>query len=175
MHPDGCFWWQLYFGNFPEWLLLRDSCKDWYQENCPAEDYPPENPSPPKKKIAPYGNSPLWIFPPMKASPCRNYPPRIFPPRKSPPGKITPNEISSLLINHPNERKNKITKFFTLKKAVQYNILIKIAKILFATQMISQKILGLDTFFIEWKKSKNRTKAKIAKCIYLPVAQVKEN
>ena len=28
MHPDGCFWWQLYFGNFPEWLLLKDSCKD---------------------------------------------------------------------------------------------------------------------------------------------------
>ena len=28
MHPGGCFWQQLYFGNFPEWLLLKDSCKD---------------------------------------------------------------------------------------------------------------------------------------------------
>ena len=45
-------------------------------------------------------------------------------PRKLPPGKITPNEILSPLINHTNERKNKVTKFFALKKAVQYNILI---------------------------------------------------
>ena len=28
MHPHGCFWWQLYFRNFPEWLLVKDSCKD---------------------------------------------------------------------------------------------------------------------------------------------------
>ena len=90
--------------------------------------------------------------------------PRKFPPMKIlPPEKITPNEIPSPFINHTNERKNKITKFFALKKAVQYNILIKITKVLFDTQMISQKILGLDTFFTEWKKSKNRTKAKIAK------------
>ena len=27
MHPGGCFWWQVYFSNFPEWLLLKDSCK----------------------------------------------------------------------------------------------------------------------------------------------------
>ena len=27
-HPDGYFWWQLYFGNFLEWLLLKDSCRD---------------------------------------------------------------------------------------------------------------------------------------------------
>ena len=72
----------------------------------------------------------------MKAPPCENY-----PPRKLPPGKITPNEIPSLLINHTNERKNKITKFFALKKAVQYNILIKITNVLFDTQMISQKTL----------------------------------
>ena len=32
MHPHGCFWWQLQFGNFPEWLLLKDSCNDifWF-------------------------------------------------------------------------------------------------------------------------------------------------
>ena len=23
MDPDGCFWWKLYSGNFPEWLLLK--------------------------------------------------------------------------------------------------------------------------------------------------------
>ena len=28
LHLDGCFWGQLYFGNFPQWLLLKDSCKD---------------------------------------------------------------------------------------------------------------------------------------------------
>ena len=27
-HFDGCFWKQLSFGNFPEWLLLKDNCKD---------------------------------------------------------------------------------------------------------------------------------------------------
>ena len=61
------------------------------------------------------------------------------------------------------KKTNKIIKFFVLKKAVQYNILMKITKVLFDTQMISQKILGLDTFFTEWKKSKYRTKVKIAK------------
>ena len=74
--------------------------------------------------------------------------PRNLPPRKLPPGKITPNEVPLSLINHTNGRKNKITiNFFVLKKAVQYNILIKITKVLFDTQMISQKILGLNTFF----------------------------
>ena len=124
--------------------------KLWYQEN-----YPPEN-------------CPLWKHPPMnilpmKAPPLWKLPPRNFPSRKLSPGEITPNEIPSPLKNHTNERTNKITNFFALKKAVQYNILIKITKVLFDTQMISQKILGLDTFFTEWKKSKNRTKAQIAK------------
>ena len=75
--------------------------------------------------------------------------PRNLRPRKLPPGKITPNEVPLSLINHTNGRKNKITNFFVLKKAVQYNILIKITKVLFDTQMISQKILGLNTFFTE--------------------------
>ena len=77
--------------------------------------------------------------------------------------KIPPHEIPSPLINHTNERKSKTAKFFALKKAVQRNSLIKITKVLFDAQMISQKILDLDTFFTERKKSKNRTKAKIAK------------
>ena len=42
-----------------------------------------------------------------------------------------------------------MTQFFALKTAVQYNILIKITNVLFDTQMISQKILHLDTFFTE--------------------------
>ena len=28
INPDGCFRGQLFFENFPEWLLLKDSCKD---------------------------------------------------------------------------------------------------------------------------------------------------
>ena len=126
----------------------------------------------PPMKTAPM-NIPLWKFPPVKITP-RNLPPRKLLPVKIPTEKITPNEIPFPLIKHTNERKNKITKFFA-KKAAQYNILIKITKVLFDTQMISQEILGLDTFFTEWKNSKNRTKWKSPCSIYVPVVQVKEN
>ena len=132
-----------------------------YQENCPLENRPPEN--------CPLWKYPSMNIPPYESSPLRKLPPRNFPRENcplgkfSPPGKITPNRIPSPLINHTNERKNKITKFYALKKAVQYNILIKLTKVPFDTQMISQKILGLDTFFTEWKKFKNRTKEQIAK------------
>ena len=89
----------------------------------------------------------------MKAPPVKrtsqNFSPEKIAPVKITPRKITPNEIPSPLINHANERKNKITNFFAFKKAVQYNILIKITKVFFDTQMIKQKILGLDTFFTE--------------------------
>ena len=27
IHLDGCFWGRIYFGNIPEWLLLKGSCK----------------------------------------------------------------------------------------------------------------------------------------------------
>ena len=101
---------------------------------CCVQDY--------SENYSPQENCPLWKFT---------------------PGKVTPNEIPSPLINHTNERKNKITKVFALKKAVQYNILIKITKVLFDTQMISQKRRGLDTFFTKWKKSINRLTVKIAK------------
>ena len=101
------------------------------------------------------GKLPPQKFAPEKNAPCENPPPL---------GKITPNEIPSPLINHTDdERKNKITNFFALKKAIQYNVLMKIIKVFFNTQMTSQKILGLDTFFTEWKKSENWTKAKIVK------------
>ena len=136
-----------------------------YRENCSSENYPQENFPPEKWLLRKY---PLWVFHTMKAPPCENYHPEICtrencPQWKFSPEKIIPHKIPSPLINHTNERKIKTTKFFTLQKAVQHNILIKITKVLFDTQMISQKILGLDTFFTEWKKSKNRTKAKIAK------------
>ena len=107
------------------------------------------------RKIAPYEYSHLWELPPVKITP-QNFSPEKIPP----PGKITPNEIPSPLINHTNERKNKITKFFALKKAVQYNILIKITKVLFDTQMISQKIRGLDTFLQNEKNPKIDRKRK---------------
>ena len=32
-HFDGCFWEQLYFGNFSEWLLLNDSCKEFLRNS----------------------------------------------------------------------------------------------------------------------------------------------
>ena len=62
-----------------------------------------------------------------------------------PLGNVTPNEIPYPLINHTNERKNKITKLFALKKAVQYNILIKIAKVLFDTHDLAENT-GLRYF-----------------------------
>ena len=104
-------------------------------------------------------NCPLWKYPPMKAPPCENYPPEFFPWENCPlwklppPGKIIPNEIPSPPINHTNERKNKITKFFALKK-----MLIKITKVIFDTQMISQKIMGLDTFFTEGKSRRTKSR-----------------
>ena len=116
-----------------------------------SEKLPPRKLHPmkiPLYEYSPYESSPLWKLPTRKL-PSRNLPPVKLPPL----GKITPNEIPYPLINHTNERKSKITKFFALKKALQYNILIKITKVLFDTQMISQKILGLDTFFTEWKNS----------------------
>ena len=99
---------------------------------------------------------PPMNIPPMKAPPCENYPPprislsRKLPPVKiAPPGKITPNQISSPLINHRNERKNKIKIFFPLKKAVQKK---------------NTENTGLRYFlYIMKKNSKNRTKAQIAK------------
>ena len=121
----------------------------------PLENYPPEN--------CPLSKYPLWISPLRKLSPVKITPQKVAP-RKLPTGKITPNEIPSPLINHKNERKNKVTKLFTLKKTVQDNILIKITKFLFDTQMISQKILGL----IERKR-------KSPSGIYLTVVRVKEN
>ena len=94
------------------------------------------------------GKLPPRKYPPMKAPPVK-ITPQNFSPEKIAPWENYPNRIPSPLINHTNERKNKITKFFALKKAVQYNILIKITNVLFDTQMISQKILRLDTFFTE--------------------------
>ena len=107
--------------------------------NCPLWKYLAMN-------ILPYESSPLWRLPP------RNLPLRKLPTMKIPPEKINPHEIASPLINHKNERKNKITNLFALKNAMQHNILIKITKVFLDTQMISQKIQGLDTFFTERKK-----------------------
>ena len=123
---------------------------------------------PPQKITYPPENCSLWKYPLMnipfyESSPLLKLRPRNLSLRKLPPGKINPNESPSPLINHINERKNKISKCFALKKAVQYNVLRKITKVIFDTQMISQKILGLDTFFTEWKKSNNQTKVKITK------------
>ena len=107
------------------------------------------------RKIVSYDNVPLWIFPPMKALPCENYP--LPPP--SCPRENSPYENAIPL--------GKLPPMKSPMKAVQHSILIKTTKVLFDTQKISQKILGLDTFFTEWKKSKNPRKAKIAKWHWL--------
>ena len=96
-------------------------------------------------KIPSYEYSSLMKSPPVKITPQKSAPEKIAPYENSPP----PHESPSSLINHTNQRKNKTIKLFALKKAVQHNIPIKITKVLFDTQMISQKILGLDTFFTE--------------------------
>ena len=67
-------------------------------QKFPTRKFPPEN-------------CPLWIFPPMKAPPLWK-----LSPRNMPLIKITPHEFLSPLINHTNERKSKITKFFCLKE-----------------------------------------------------------
>ena len=104
------------------------------------------------------------IFPPFCVlNYSENYPLEFFPQENCPLGKLPPVKSPPHLQIMQMKDKNKIRKVFTLKKAVQYNMLIKITKVLFDTQMISQKIRGLDTFFTEWKKSKNRPKAKIVK------------
>ena len=68
------------------------------------------------------------------------------------------------------KEKTKLHIFFSKK------ILIKITKVLFDAQMISQKILGLDTFFTEWKKMQKLNESKRSPSdIYLTVVQDKEN
>ena len=116
------------------------------------------------QNIAPYENTPPFEYPPPppwklspeKISPQKFAPEKIALYENFPPEKITSEEIPIPLINHTNERKSKIAKVFALKKAAQHNIL-------FDAHRISQKILGLHTFFTEWKKAKNLTEAKITR------------
>ena len=104
---------------------------------------------------------------PYESSPCKKHPPEIclrenFPPWENhPPWNTLPTYKSY--------------KFLAVKKAVQYNILIKITKVLFDIQMITQKTLGLDTFFTEGQNPKIKRKRKLPSGIYVPVVQVKEN
>ena len=100
------------------------------------------------RKIAPYENTPpphkycpLWKLLPMKITP------RHLPPRRFSPGKTTPNEIPPTYKSY-KWKKQQNCKIFCLEEscAIQHPCM-----------------MGLDTFFTEWKKSKNRTKAQIAK------------
>ena len=78
-------------------------------------------------------------IPPYESYPYENYPREDLPLGKLPPMKSAPH------LNRTNERKNRM---FCLEesRAIQHPC-----------------IMGLDTFFTEWKKSKNQPKAKIAK------------
>ena len=125
--------------------------------------------APPPQKIAPNEKtSPLvWIVHPMKAPTAkftppsissRNLPPGKLAPMKILPWKNSPHKIPSPLINYTNERKDKITKCFALKKAVQHNILNQGP--LWYTNDLTENT-GLRYFLHRMKK--NWTKAKIAK------------
>ena len=103
-----------------------------YQENCPPENCPP-----------------------MKA-PLAKIIPQNFSPEKIAPWENCPLWNTLPTYKSYKCKKKQITNFFAMKKAVQYSIQRKITNVLFDTQMISQKILGLDTFFTEWIKSKSR-------------------
>ena len=103
-------------------------------------------------KISPYES------PPYESPPCENCPPEICPRKNcpyenSPPEKITLHEIPSPIINHTNVRKDKNYKISCLEEnCTQHNILIKITKVVFDTQMISQKIFELRYFLYRMKK-----------------------
>ena len=97
----------------------------------------------PPMKIPPYEYFPLWKLPLWKL-PSRNLSPRKLPSMKIPPPW---NPLPTYKSNKCKKKQN--YKFFVLKKAVQHNILIKITKVFFDTEVISQRILGLDTFFTE--------------------------
>ena len=104
------------------------------------------------QKIAPYENTPLWIFSPMKITPhifapWENYPHwNPLPTCKSYEWKKKQSYLFFCLeescgIRHPYQN-NQGLPWYT------YDL---------------TENTGLDTFFTEWKKSKNWTKAKFAK------------
>ena len=123
----------------------------------PPENLPLQNCTP--LKIPPYEYSPLWKLPPVKITTHNISPEKIAPWENSPPpGKITPNEISSPLINHTNERKNKITHFFFEENPYQNN-----QGPLWCTDDFTENI-GLRYFLYRVKKNaKIERKQKIAK------------
>ena len=112
-------------------------CFKRYQENCPPENYPP----PKKKKVAPRK------LPPMKARPYENYPQKFVL------EKISPWE------NYPQWNPLPAYKSYKWKKQQNY----KIFCLEESSAIQHPCIMGLDSFFTEWKKSKNRTKAQIVK------------
>ena len=115
---------------------------------------PPRKLPPPKKKVSPMN------IPPYESSPLWKLAPRNLPPRKLPPTKITPNEISSPLINHTNESKNKmfcLEESCPIQHPYQNN-----QRPLWYTHDLTENT-GLILSLQNEKKSKNRAKAKIAK------------
>ena len=99
-------------------------------------------PKMPPMKIPLYEYSPLWKLPPVKITP-----------QKFAPEKIAPSE------NYPQWNPLPNYKSYKWKKKQNYTI----CCLEESCAIQHPYILGLDTFFTEWKKSKNRTKAKIVK------------
>ena len=98
-------------------------------------------PPPKKKKVAPRK------LPPMKARPYENYPQKFVL------EKISPWE------NYPQWNPLPAYKSYKWKKQQNY----KIFCLEESSAIQHPCIMGLDSFFTEWKKSKNRTKAQIVK------------
>ena len=109
------------------------------------------------RKIAPYENTAYESSPPL--------PPEFFTRENCPLGN-NPQWNPLPTYNSYKWKKKHNYKSFCLEEscAIQHP---------FDTQIISQKMLGLDTFFTEWKNAKIERKRKSPSGIYLPVVQVK--
>ena len=139
---------------FHQIFLRNRTCDWWYHENCPPVNYPQQKlPRPPEK--LPFENTLSLInIPPMKAHNCENYPSEIRPRENCllwkfsywenyPPWNPLP------IYKSYKWKKQQKHKKFSLQKAVQHHIVIKTVKVFLDIDMVSQKILALDTFFTE--------------------------
>ena len=98
-------------------------------------------------RISPLWESPLWKLPPRNLSP-KKLPLWKFPPRENyPPWNPLPNYKSYKCKKRQNYKISCLEDNCT-----QHNILIKITKVVFDTQMISQKIFELRYFLYRMKK-----------------------
>ena len=104
-------------------------------------------------------------IPPYESSPPVKITLQKFAPEKIASYEIPPHEIPSPLINHTNESKIKNTKIFALKKAVQHNILVKITKVPFYTDDLTENP-GLRYFLYRMKKIRKSNKSENRQMVF---------